>query len=266
MSIKIQLRAISLLAAFFLSVLQTPLSLRAQGSNAFTYQGLLSDNGANANGIYNVVFRLYDAATNGNQIAPGLTNNLTVANGVFWADLEFASGAFNGSARWLQINVGGETLTPRAHLLPVPYATFAALAGTVSPGGIANTQLGANSVGSMNLQNGAVSDEKIATETTIGRTIETNLVTTRGIINSNGTITLGEGFTVATVTTPTNVTFNVNFTSPYSGIPAVTIGVHSVSGRATAGLSTFSTTGFSVVNFFGTGTPSGFSFIATGPK
>ena len=51
----------------------------AQGTTAFTYQGQLRDGGTNANGAYTMIFKLYDASTNGNQIGTTITNNLTLS-------------------------------------------------------------------------------------------------------------------------------------------------------------------------------------------
>ena len=56
--------------------------MQAQGT-AFTYQGQLRDSGTNANGAYTFIFKLYDATANGNQIGTALTNNATLANGLF---------------------------------------------------------------------------------------------------------------------------------------------------------------------------------------
>ena len=47
----------------------------AQQTTAFTYQGQLRDGGTNANGAYSMVFKLYDAGTNGNQIGSAISNN-----------------------------------------------------------------------------------------------------------------------------------------------------------------------------------------------
>jgi hypothetical protein len=58
---------------------------------------------------------------------------VTVSNGLFTVDLDFGAGAFNGAARWLGIGVSNGTavqvLSPRAQVLPTPYATYATTAG-----------------------------------------------------------------------------------------------------------------------------------------
>lgn len=98
--------------------------------DAITYQGSLSDGNAPANGAYDFRFRLFNAATNGDQIGPIVSiNDLSVANGLFTTNLNFGANAFNGQARWLEIYVraGNSTgsytrLSPRQAIKATPYA------------------------------------------------------------------------------------------------------------------------------------------------
>jgi hypothetical protein len=103
----------------------------SQGT-AFTYQGQLFSGAGLANGSYDLRFEVYDALTAGNLIAGPETNSATgVSNGMFTVTLDFGSGVFTGSARWLEIGVrangGGSftTLSPRQPLTPAPYAIMA---------------------------------------------------------------------------------------------------------------------------------------------
>ena len=108
----------------------------AQDTTAFTYQGQLHDSGTNANGSYTMSFALYDAPSDGNQIASPITTSATLANGLFSVNLDFGAGAFNGSARWLDITItsGGttQTLSPRVQMLPSPYAIYSSTAGSAA--------------------------------------------------------------------------------------------------------------------------------------
>ena len=118
---------------------------RAQGT-AFTYQGRLNDGANPANGIYDLRFAIYDSTNNpGILIAGPLTNSSSsVSNGLFTVTLDFGSGVFDGTPRFLEIavrtNGGGAfmVLTPRQALTPTPYAIFANTAsnllGVVSSG------------------------------------------------------------------------------------------------------------------------------------
>jgi len=103
--------------------------LAAQGTG-FTYQGRLVHGGDAANGLYEMSFALYDAATNGNAVGtPVAVAPVPVSNGLFTAALDFGANAFTGAARWLEIAVTVfdsdqpvVTLAPRQQFTPVPYA------------------------------------------------------------------------------------------------------------------------------------------------
>ena len=105
-----------------------------QGATAFTYQGHLLNNGANVNGTNGLIFTLYPAITGGAAVTTPITNSVAVSNGLFTVNLDFGAGAFNGGARWLDIAVSNGTanveLSQRTQVLPTPYATFAATAGS----------------------------------------------------------------------------------------------------------------------------------------
>jgi hypothetical protein len=96
----------------------------------FTYQGRLEDNGALANGAYDIQFSLYDASAAGVQIGSTLTlNDVLVNKGLFSVELDFGAGAFGSGARWLLIAVrpgsssgAYTTLGPRQEINPAPYA------------------------------------------------------------------------------------------------------------------------------------------------
>jgi hypothetical protein len=101
---------------------------RAQ-SSAFTFQGIVTSNGAAETGSYQFEFRLFDAVAGGNQI--GQTNSLSnvlVTNGQFNAVLDFGAGAFTGSERYLEISVRKNSsnpftvLQPRQRVLSTPYS------------------------------------------------------------------------------------------------------------------------------------------------
>ena len=60
---------------------------------AFTYQGRLTDGGQPANGSYDLRFGLTDSLTDGNYLAPTLTNApVAVSNGLFTVTLNFVGG------------------------------------------------------------------------------------------------------------------------------------------------------------------------------
>ncbi len=99
---------------------------------AFTYQGQLKEGSNPANGAYDFQFKLFDALSGGAQVGSTVVkNDLAVSGGLFTTELDFGAAAFDGQARWLQVEVrpGASTgaytaLTPRRALLASPYALF----------------------------------------------------------------------------------------------------------------------------------------------
>lgn len=116
-----------------------PASVFAQGT-AFTYQGVLSQGGAAVNGSNDLTFTLYNAVSGGGTVGTSnVVNDLVMSNGLFTVTLDFGAGAFDGSARWLQIaarpgaSTGGYTnLAPRTPITATPYAVFANTASNLS--------------------------------------------------------------------------------------------------------------------------------------
>jgi len=78
-------------------------------STAFTYQGRLSDDGAPADGLHDMQFRLFDALAGGAQVgATACVDNVGVVDGVFTVALDFG-GQFAGQERFLEIDVRPDT-------------------------------------------------------------------------------------------------------------------------------------------------------------
>ncbi len=119
--------------------------LAAPLGTGFTYQGQLNQNGSPVNGTAHLRFSLWDAAgsgappVGGTQIgASQIMANVPVTNGLFTVQLnggdQFGVAAFNGDARWLQVEVcsdlscsGSPTvLAPRQPVTAAPYSRFAA--------------------------------------------------------------------------------------------------------------------------------------------
>ncbi len=116
----------TLLVATVLLGLALTLTIHAvpQGT-AFTYQGELSDSGHPANGTFDMTFTLFDAATGGKPLAASIiAAQYPVTGGLFSIDLDFAS-VFGGQQTWLEVSVGGQTLTPRQPINSVPVAQVA---------------------------------------------------------------------------------------------------------------------------------------------
>jgi hypothetical protein len=100
---------------------------------AFTYQGQLSQGGVPLDGVVDARFSLWlspDGQEPANQVASVMQiDSIDVVDGLFLADLDFGQNAFNGNARWLQIELRDSgtsdpftLLLPRVSLNPTPYA------------------------------------------------------------------------------------------------------------------------------------------------
>lgn len=91
----------------------------------FTFQGYVESGGSPIDGDADLTFRIYDAASGGSQLGNTVTEtNYPVADGVFTIDLDAGTAlAFDGDARFLEVEVNGQTLSPRLEILPAPLAS-----------------------------------------------------------------------------------------------------------------------------------------------
>ncbi|HMO81488.1 MAG TPA: hypothetical protein PKD24_11930 [Pyrinomonadaceae bacterium] len=110
-------------------------------TTGFSFQGKLTDNLVEANGPYDLTFKLFDQLVNGDQIGPDvIINDANVVNGIFTVELDFGAAAFTtGEARFLQIEVrpgasSGEytILSPRQQIKSSPFAIKALDADTAT--------------------------------------------------------------------------------------------------------------------------------------
>ena len=90
-----------------------------------SYQGYLEDNGQAVNGTYNMEFSIWNSSTGGTSCW-NHSYSIDVTNGrfsvVLGTDTPIPSSCFtDGTERWLQIKIQGETLTPRTKLTSSGY-------------------------------------------------------------------------------------------------------------------------------------------------
>ena len=124
------------LFALLVTPLIAPVVTTAQTSTAITYQGQLQDGGGPFDGTPGMEFRLYDSLTDGNQIGNAeFFSGVPVEDGLFQVELDFGAGAFDGSERYLEIEVAGTTLEPRQRVASMPVAQFALDGKMIGPQG-----------------------------------------------------------------------------------------------------------------------------------
>lgn len=112
------------------------------GSTAFTYQGQIRESGVPFAGTADLRFTLYDKELGGSVIGTSIEiAAMTITDGLFTVDLDFGDGSFDGSDRWLHIEVRSPAatgawveLSPRQPMRATPYALFA-LNGNQGPAG-----------------------------------------------------------------------------------------------------------------------------------
>jgi len=97
---------------------------------AITYQGELLDDGTPVNDICDFEFTMWTSLAGGSMIGPVEAKTIDVIEGKFTTPLDFEDGAFNGDARWLEIDVccpspcspSFTTLSPRQEVTAAPHA------------------------------------------------------------------------------------------------------------------------------------------------
>ena len=109
--------------------------------NRINFQGKLLDSSKNPrNGTFSMTFRICDtlAASCASPIWNETQGSVSVSNGVFSVQLGDSSSltesVFSSDSRYLEIEIGGETLSPRERLITSPYAYRAATADALDNG------------------------------------------------------------------------------------------------------------------------------------
>ena len=90
------------------------------------YTGKLYQSGTPVSTAQNVTFAIYDADSGGNKVWTESYSQVGLNNGILSVALgsvaPLTPKVLNGSARWLEITVGTQVMTPRVSLVSVPYA------------------------------------------------------------------------------------------------------------------------------------------------
>ena len=104
-------------------------SLHAQDTT-ITYQGQLQQTGEPFTGTANLEFRLFNQLSGGSQVGTAqIRDDWPVADGLFQVELNFGAAAFGEQARYLEVRIEGNALSPRQAVRPSPTALFALTSG-----------------------------------------------------------------------------------------------------------------------------------------
>ncbi len=120
---------VTLLLILLTGILPSGMTLAAP--NALNYQGSLTDSGGSPvpDQVYNMVFRIYDAATGGTLLYEE-SQTVTTVNGTYNVLLgtgtpttgTFDPALFSADNRWLEVEVNAEILTPRQPVTSVAFS------------------------------------------------------------------------------------------------------------------------------------------------
>ena len=138
--------ALLLTAQVWAKPLTSPANAPGPSATTVNYQGRLADSGGSPlDGSYGMTFALYDAASDGSLVwGPEGHTAVPVSDGLFSVGMGsqtsggIPTSTWNGD-RYLEITVGGETLSPRELIRSVPVAGMAL---TVPDGAITLEKLG----------------------------------------------------------------------------------------------------------------------------
>jgi hypothetical protein len=122
-----------MVVALGLTVCPVKVSEAEPMGTAWTYQGRLMDDNKPMDGVYDLLFMLFNEPNGTGYQMPQTNdiNDIDVIDGYFTVELDFGSSEFNGHAKWLEILVRpGDsndvndyvTLSPRQEVTPTPYA------------------------------------------------------------------------------------------------------------------------------------------------
>lgn len=183
-------------------------------TQAFTYQGELTNQGSPFSGSIEMSFSLFDSSTMGNQIGNSDIQVVTVANGRFVVNLDQWMMFFDGSDLWLEIAVdltgsNVTTLSPRQKLEAAPYAEFSYDGGGITSVIAGTGLLGGGPSGNVTLDvDTSAIQQRIGSSCPTGQAIRS--VAADGTVTCQVTSGTGSNYSAGIGLTLTGTTFNVN--------------------------------------------------------
>ena len=113
-----------LLFAFLCFMISGGLKLQGAGPGKINYQGRLRESGQPVSGTKSINFKIYDAATVGELKWESTAQAITVSTGIFNYQMTPTGIDWSTGQYWLEIVVGGTSLSPREQLLASAYSLY----------------------------------------------------------------------------------------------------------------------------------------------
>ncbi|MFH1789637.1 MAG: tail fiber domain-containing protein [bacterium] len=197
-----------------------------------TYQGKLLDNGSLATTTKSATFTLHDALTGGNTLHTTATS-VVPSDGLFSIDISATSTIFrDNSAVYLQVQIDGETLSPRKRITASPYSFNSRYLDGVAPDTVSTSQYiplsdtnGFFTFTSATITTATVSNLTVSGQMTMSNVSTTNL-TVSGNLAVSGTTTLAT--TTITSSTITNLIVGTSIQLPNDSIDVDAMAPNSV--------------------------------------
>lgn len=217
----------------------------ASTPNLINFQGRLTTAGLPvADSSYTVVFSIYDSPSGGQMLWTETHSPVAITQGLFSVLLgsivPFADTLFNGPNRFLEIQVGSETINPRSQLTSVGYAQRVATvdgstAGMVTgdlvlqqPGGGGKIVLGfGDTVGTAGFGNAAITSARISLYEPIDSRVRP------GAVGEHKTMEMSGGQIIVFGDTENDTNLVVSPNGDIVGVGQITMGMNSSSGTQT---------------------------------
>jgi hypothetical protein len=174
------------------------------------FTGRLTTSAGPVNGAVNITLKLFVDATGGTDLWNEVHNNVGADNGLVFLDIGSSTTlddtVLDGRRLFLEITVGGETLSPRLAFNSVPYAvrtdaaaTADLLGGSIGPGDVVTAVTGAAGLAATRTGN-TVTVGLTTTGCTSGQVFKFNGTTFACAADAVGNLTAGNGIAISGTT------------------------------------------------------------------
>jgi|GEM_PF-3549038 len=211
-------------------------SAAASNPGKMSYEGRLTDaSGSPVTTARTVEFRIFDASSGGTLVwGPESIPVTPDSQGVFSVVLgntsAITSDVFSGAARYLEITVGGEVLSPRTQIVSVGYAFKAASAQSIEDNTVTTSKIASNAVTDAKVASGQfvkkiIAGTGISLSADEGSGVGQVTITSTAVSTSGGTVTSvgsGTGLTGGPITTSGTLSIDPAVVATLTGTQTLT--------------------------------------------